>query len=86
MAPAILPDSISTTAVPACAMTEDSPTSYEADALGAFPVEVHDCIAAPAPTTSAALFRIVLRPISVPLLDSVSDPLRFFIYSSLMVG
>jgi hypothetical protein len=86
MAPAIFPDSVSTTAVSAPAKTEESPTPYDADALGTFPAELYDCMAAPAPTTSAALFSIVRRPMPVPWLDCVPDPLLFFIVRSLIIG
>jgi hypothetical protein len=78
MAPAILPDSISTTAVPARAMTDGPPDSLDGFAFGVFPSATNDGTAAPALITSAALFKIVLRSMPVPLLDGFPDPLFFF--------
>ena len=86
MAPAILPDSISTTAAPSRAITEEFSLPYEGDVLGSFSVEIHDGMAAPAPTTSAALFKIVLRSMSAPSPDGVSDPLFFFIIRLIKIG
>ena len=68
-------------------MTEASPTADEAVAPGSLWAAVNKGIAVPAQTTSAALFKIVRRPMAVPLLNGIPGPLFFFIIAhSLIFG